>query len=126
TSNVQHRTSNAGCRAGTVAARLLPLTPGPSPPITSDAGEALLRGRGGKAIASRLTARRADSDDRVNGVGPFDADQALVEAAVKVTQSVGVQAHLVQGGGVHVLDVELVLDRLRSQRVGRAVAGAPF
>ena len=54
----------------------------------------------------------------------FDADEFLVEAAVEVGQLVRVEAHLVQDGGVQVLDVEAVLHREVAEFVRLADADA--
>ena len=51
------------------------------------------------------------SDDLPDRLGPFDADELLVQPAVEVGEAVGVQAKLGEDRGVEVLDVEPVLDR---------------
>ena len=58
---------------------------------------------------------------------PFDADELLVQPAVEVGEPVGVEAHLLQHGGVQVLDVEAVVDGGRAAEfVGLADADAPL
>ena len=57
-------------------------------------------------------------------LGPLDADQLLVQAAVEVVEPVGVEAELVQDRSMEVLDVEAVLDGGAAELVGPADARA--
>src|SRR5215207_6882508 len=64
------------------------------------------------------------SDDLLDRLGAFDADELLVQPAVEVRQPVRVQPELLQHGRVHVLDMEAVLDRRGAEFIGRADADA--
>src|SRR5437764_1500242 len=59
-------------------------------------------------------------------LGPFDPDELLVQAAVEVAQSVGVEAELMQDRSMEPLDMEPVRDGGAAELVGLADAGAPL
>ena len=60
----------------------------------------------------------------MDGFGPLDSHQLLIEAAVEIGEAVRVHAHLVQDGGVQALDVEGIFDGGAAQLVGPAHAHA--
>src|SRR5687768_1937283 len=60
------------------------------------------------------------SDDLVNGLGTLDAHELLVQPAVEVAQPLGVDAELVEDGGVKVLHVQAVADGVGAEVVGLA------
>src|SRR3982750_1573705 len=76
------------------------------------------------AGASRGLPSYALSDDLLDRLCPFDADQLLIEPAVEVGQAVRVDAELVERGGVEVLDLEAVGHRCGAEFVGLADGGA--
>src|SRR3954454_19733611 len=61
-------------------------------------------------------------DDPPDRLGALDADELLVQAVVEVAQALGVEAELVEDGGVQVLDVEAVGGGRASDLVGLADA----
>src|SRR5262245_44459076 len=65
-------------------------------------------------------------DNPMYRLGSLDPHKLLVEAAVEVGQPVRVQSHLVQDGGVEVLDVERVLHGPAAQLVRLAHADPAF
>src|SRR5437764_11509438 len=64
------------------------------------------------------------SDDLMDRLSSLDADELLVQAAVEVAESVGVEAELVQECRMEPLDMEPVLDGGAAELVGLADAGA--
>ena len=66
------------------------------------------------------------SDDLADRLGPLDADQLLVQAAVEVGEPVGVETELMQDRSMEVLDVKAVFDGVAAQLVGPADAGSPL
>src|SRR5437879_13614597 len=66
------------------------------------------------------------SDNLADRLGAFDPDELLVQAAVEVAESVGVEPELVQDRSMKLLDMEPVLDGGAAELVGLADAGAPL
>src|SRR5438105_1947587 len=64
------------------------------------------------------------SDDLPDRLGPLDPHELLVQAAVEVAESIGVEAELVQDRSMEALDVEPVRDGGAAELVGLADAGA--
>ena len=60
------------------------------------------------------------------GSAPSTPDELLVEAVIEIAQAVGVDAELVEHGGVQVLDVQPLGDGGCAELVGLAKAGAPL
>src|SRR5262245_37480632 len=56
----------------------------------------------------------------------FDADEFLVEAAVEVAESIGIEAQQMQRGGVDGLDMQAVIDGCGAEFVGGAVTDSAF
>src|SRR5712691_11436188 len=69
-----------------------------------------VRRLGGNQDGSELSPFSGDptrlSHDLANRLRPFDADQLLVETAIEVRQTVGVESELAQDRGVQMFDVE--------------------
>src|SRR5215212_9736702 len=76
---------------------------------------------GSRRIGPVAFSRRL-ADEFADRLRAFDADELLVEAAVEVGEAVGVEAQLLQDGGVQVLDVERLLHGAAAELVGLADA----
>src|SRR5579871_4908871 len=75
--------------------------------------------------ARRAYTSRQLSNELLDRLGLLDADQFLIQPAVKIGQTVGVEAELMEHGGVQVADVELAVhDGGGAQLVGGADADA--
>ena len=60
-------------------------------------------------------------DNLSNRLGPFDADQFVLQAAIEIGQVIGVEPHLLQDGGVQMFDVQRISHGHRAEfdRSGR-------
>lgn len=63
------------------------------------------------------------SPDRFRSLDP---DQFLVETAMEVGQSVGIQTHQLQNRGVKIFDMKRFFDGFGTEFVGRSDAGSAF
>src|SRR5262249_24465447 len=76
-------------------------------------------------LGTRMDLRRT-SDDLLDHLRPLDADRLLVEATVEVAEAVGIEAEMLEHGGMQVLDVEAVADGGAAECVGCAGGHAAF
>src|SRR5262245_40319535 len=69
-------------------------------------------------------AMRQLCNQSLNRFDVFHADEPLVQHAVEIAKPVGIEAHLVQDGGVQALDVQRIFYCRRAKLIGSAQSDA--